>query len=182
MNAVNGVAVALEAISRLEGDQYRFIFAGNGPLSEAVRRAAANDRRIEYRGYLKLEDLLPIYRQADLLMNMRLTKSILTPYFFPSKLMELLVSATPVLSTCAGHVEEEFGNFIFLLKDESPEGLAAAIRRVEETDPRIREEMGRRAREYMLARKTWKVQSRRVHRLLKTVAGVAAEGSEACEW
>jgi glycosyltransferase involved in cell wall biosynthesis len=180
MDATNGVEVMLRAIARLRGAHYRFVFAGGGPLADAVRRAADGDGRIAHPGFLKLSDLLPIYKQADVLVNMRLTKAIRTRYFFPSKLMEFLASGTPVISTCPGHVEEEFGAFLFLLKDETPEGLAAAIRHAETAGGKARREMGQRARAYMLAHKTWASQAARIGAMLQDLAGAAAESSTSC--
>jgi len=180
MKAANGVDVMLQAIAQLKGEHYRFVFAGDGPLAEAVWRAASEDSRIEYHGCLKVSDLLPIYKQADVLINMRLTKALRTRYFFPSKLMELLASGTPVISTCPAQVEEEFGDFLFPLKHETPEGLAAAIRKVETAGLEIRREMGKRARAFMLEHKTWQAQTGRISALLEGLAGEVAEGRDSC--
>jgi glycosyltransferase involved in cell wall biosynthesis len=173
LEAVNGVEPMLDAISRIEGDGYRFIFAGSGPLEDAVRRAAVEDPRIIYRGFLNLSELLPIYAQADVLINMRLTAKMRSRYFFPSKLMEFLASGTPVISTCTGHVEQEFGDLLFLLKDETPDGLADAIRQVEAMGRKYRLRIGRKAREYMLQRKTWRAQAGRISALLTSLSGPA---------
>jgi glycosyltransferase involved in cell wall biosynthesis len=110
---------------------------------------------------------------------MRLTKAIRTKYFFPSKLMEFLASGTPVISTCPGHVEEEFGDFLFPLKNETPEGLAAAIRHAETAAWETRREMGQRARAFMLANKTWRVQTARISALLGSLVK-PAEWSNSC--
>jgi glycosyltransferase involved in cell wall biosynthesis len=176
MEAVNGVEIVLEAITRLPGRHYRFIFAGSGPLAGAVEQAALGDSRIEYRGFLKLSELLSIYRQADVIINMRLTQALPSRYFFPSKLMEFLASGTPVISTCTGHVEEEFGKFVFLLKEETPDGLALAIRRAEATGARTRNKMGAKARAHMLEHKTWSAQAKRVGKLLESLAFAPAKG------
>jgi glycosyltransferase involved in cell wall biosynthesis len=170
MEAVNGVEPMLQAISRIKGDHYRFIFAGSGLLADVVRRAALEDPRIIYRGFLNLSELLPIYAQADVLINMRLTMNMRSRYFFPSKLMEFLASGTPVISTCTGHVEQEFGDLLFLLKDETPDGLANAIRQAEAVGRKERVRIGRKAREYMLQHKTWRAQAGRVSALLTSLA------------
>lgn len=171
LEAANGVTEMLRASELLTGSHYRFLLAGTGPLSEEVRCAAARDPRIEYRGFLPLEEVLSLYREVDVLVNMRLTKSLRTKYFFPSKLFELLASGTAVISTCTGHVEEEFGEFVFLLKDESAEGLAEAIRKAERAGERRRKEMAEQARECMLATKTWSIQTRRIANFIDTVCG-----------
>ena len=180
MTEWNGVAIMLQAISQLEGERFRFVFAGGGPLSDAVSQAAHEDSRIEYLGFLKLCDLLSIYKQADVLVSMRLTKALRTTYFFPSKLMEMLASGTPVISTCTGHVEAEFGEFLFPLRNESPEGLAEAIRSVEAIHLETRRDMGKRARAFMLANKTWDIQTEKINGLLRSIAGAPPDWSSSC--
>ena len=174
MKEANGVRMMLQAIARLPENHYRFIFAGDGPLSGEVKTAARGDSRIDYRGFLKVQELLSIYTQAHVLINMRLTKTIETGYFFPSKLMELLASGTPVISTCTGHVEEEFGGLLVPLRDETADGLAQAIHTVEATRPELRCEMGSRARLYMLSHKTWQAQTAKISRFLRNVVGEIA--------
>lgn len=172
LDEANGVRVLLGAFSKLRGDHYRLRIAGAGPLEDEVKSAASQDARIEYCGYLALEDVLRLYASADVLINMRLTKDINTKYFFPSKLMEYLASGRPVISTCTGHVEEEFGQFTFLLRDECPDALAAAIEEVESIGIDARERKGAMAREFMLANKTWSAQGRRVVRLIRSLVAV----------
>jgi glycosyltransferase involved in cell wall biosynthesis len=180
MKVCNGVEIVLQAIRQMNGQHYHFLFAGDGPLSDAVRCAASQDPRIEYRGFLKISDLLSIYRQADVLISMRVTKALSTKYVFPSKLVELLASGTAVVSTCPDHVEEEFGGFMFPVREETPEGLVAAICEAETVGRRARRELGQRARKYMMAHKTWTCQAEKVNALLKSIAGESGDGRNNC--
>lgn len=165
----NGLRVLLEAFSKLRGDHYRLRIAGAGPLENEVRSAAARDARIEYCGFLAFNDVLRLYASADVLINMRLTKSVNTKYFFPSKLMEYLASGRPVISTCTGHVEEELGRYLYLLKDETPQGLADLLVDIEGQGFQIREEKGTTARDYMLANKTWSAQGSRIASFIRSL-------------
>jgi glycosyltransferase involved in cell wall biosynthesis len=149
----------LQAFALLEGDRYRLRVAGHGPLEHLVREAAQTDSRIEYLGFLQLKEVLELYRRSDVLINMRLTADMNTKYFFPAKMMEYLASGTPVITTCTGHTEEEFADFVFLLRDESPNGLAALIRHVAELAAGERRAAGERAQKYMALNKTWDVQA-----------------------
>ena len=82
-------------------------------------------------------------------------------------MMEYLASGVPVISTCTGHVEEEFGSFTYLLKDETPQALAELIQRVAALDSRDRDATGARARSYMSAHKTWKAQTEKLARYIR---------------
>jgi glycosyltransferase involved in cell wall biosynthesis len=103
-----------------------------------------------------------LYHRADILLNIRLTSALRTPYFFPSKLIEYMATGTPVVSTCTGHVKEEFGRFVYLLEDETASGLAGLLRRIRAEDPRRRLELGLEARRYVREHKTWRAQTERV--------------------
>ena len=105
--------------------------------------------------------------RAGLVPVERLTKAVDTRYFFPSKLMELLVSGTPVLSTCTGHVEAEYGHVLYLLREETPEALAVRIREIRAIDPAERQRLGLRARDFMLREKTWDRQGERLARYIR---------------
>jgi glycosyltransferase involved in cell wall biosynthesis len=169
LDEANGFSVLLEAFAQLEGDEYRLCIAGDGPLAGDVRRAAERDARIRYCGLVAFEEVLALYRSANVLVNMRLTKAMNTRYFFPSKMMEYLASGTPVISTCTGHVESEFGDFVFLLRDETGDGLANMIRHVRSQDSHVLAAMGGTARAYMAMNKTWDAQGRKVADFLESL-------------
>ncbi len=169
LDIANGVEVILEAFSRLSGP-FRLVIAGSGPLEGVVRKAQQSDCRIEFRGLLAFEDVLALYRDADLLLNVRVTKKLNTRYFFPSKLLECLTTGVPVLTTKTGHVAEEYGELAFLLEDESPAGLATAIEDIAGTPEHVRRELAARARDYMVREKSWDSQARRVLTFAESIA------------
>jgi len=182
VDETNGIPALLEAFSLLEGDQYRLCVAGAGPLADQVRDAASKDSRIEYKGLIPLDQVLALYSSSNVLINMRMTGHRNTRYFFPSKMIEYLASGTPVISTCTGHIEKEFGEFVYLLHDETPKGLAAAIRQAATLDPEVRAKTGQRAQEYMTTHKTWNSQSRRVAQyLLEVVLKINAKPLVYCD-
>jgi len=146
----------------LPGEGYRLRIAGTGPLEGRIRQAAEADRRIEYCGYLAFEQVLELYDTADVLVNMRLTQRMRTGYFFPSKTLEYLASGVPVITTCTGHIADEYAAMAFPLRDESPQGLARMIEHVASLDPEVRRQKGKVAQEYVQRHNTWERQGRRV--------------------
>jgi glycosyltransferase involved in cell wall biosynthesis len=74
-----------------------------------------------------------------------------------------------VISTCTGHVEEEFGSFTYLLREETPEALYKLIRYVSELDPQERRESGRKARAYMATHKTWEAQTQKLAAFFRSI-------------
>ena len=169
LTKTNGILILLEAFSLLRGDQYRLCIAGAGPLEPRVRDAAANDPRIAHLGMISFSEVLQLYARSDVLINMRLTKDLNTKYFFPSKMMEYLASGIPVISTCTGHVREEFGDFCYLLEEETPEALAELICAVARQSREERRKIGLKAQSYMLTHKTWQGQTERLAQYIREV-------------
>jgi glycosyltransferase involved in cell wall biosynthesis len=173
LNETNGFATILSAFALLTDPRYRLKIAGGGPLANTIEAAAARDVRIEYCGELTLDALLCLYNSADILINMRLTKKIDTRYFFPSKMMEYLVSGKPVITTNTGHIENEFADFVYLLSDESPKGLAEMIVYIASLQPSYLAERGARARSYMCINKTWEAQGQKVAKYVCSKLSIA---------
>lgn len=159
LGRANGIHLILEAMRRLPDPRLRLRIAGKGALEDDVRRAAAEDPRIEFRGFLDHGAVLDLYQSADLLLNIRLTQDIDTGYFFPSKLLEYLASGAPLLTTCPGNVGEELADVAWLLEDESTEGLVAALSEVAALPSAEREARGRRAWSFAAVHKTWHAQA-----------------------
>lgn len=154
LESYNGVHIALSALELLPPG-YELVVAGAGSLSERVRAAAAANPRLIFTGFLDFDRLLALYASSDLLLNLRLTRSLDTKYFFPSKLMELLASGTPVLSTCTGHVRDVYGHVLYLLEDETPAALASKVMTIAAEPREARQSLGAHAREFTLREKSW---------------------------
>jgi glycosyltransferase involved in cell wall biosynthesis len=170
LTEANGIGVILEAFRKLPREGYRLLIAGAGRLEGLVREAAANDARIRYAGLLDHAGVLELYNEADVLLNVRLTKAIRTPYVFPSKLLEYLATGVPVISTDVGRMRERFGNVVMFLADETPESLTAAIGELRERPASARWESASKAREIVRQEFTWSVQGRRVADFVRRVA------------
>ena len=76
--------------------------------------------------------------------------------------MELLASGTPVLSTCTGHVEEEYGKVLYLLREDTAGAVADRVLQIGEIPAEERHALGVKARAFMLTEKSWKKQGERL--------------------
>lgn len=159
---VNGVDLLLSALTRLPDMQLRLRIAGVGPCLSLVEQATKRDPRIEYCGYCSHDEVLRLYSTADLLLNIRLTKTVDTSYLFPSKLLEYLATGVPVLTTVMGDVADEFGDFVYLLEEETAEGLARGISEIAQAPATERDALGERAVAYVKDQLTWDSQAVKV--------------------
>ncbi len=169
LKEANGIREILSAFALLEGERYRLYIAGRGVLENEVRLAALRDKRIRYLGYLDHKSVLEFYTTANVLINMRLTRRINTKYFFPSKLMEYLASGTAVISTNAANIVEEYGPYVYLLEDETPDGLAEMLKKIDEMPRKELISKGSLAREFILGKKTWNSQAKRIAEFLEII-------------
>jgi len=169
LDRMNGIDVVLEAFRLLGPGPYRLVFAGAGPLAAAVENAARDDPRISCIGFVTLERVFELYRSAGALLCIRSTRIPGSRFFFPSKMLEYLASRAPVMATCTGHLASEYGEYVHLVRDETPSGVADVMRTLVSTS---QEELRRRAeaaRAYVEGHKTWSAQSRRLLRYIETV-------------
>ena len=170
LSAYNGFRDILAAFSQMKGSQYRLILAGRGPLEGEIVAATRTDPRIDFKGFLEIQDLLALHASADVLVSMRLTQSFKTAYAFPSKTFEYLLSGVPVVTTATGHMKDEYGSYCFVLEEESPHALAALLQRIERLAPAERECIGCAARQFIVDHKTWELQHRRIAEYVRSTA------------
>lgn len=159
-----GVTLLLESFNLLQGSEYELHITGRGPFEEQVVSAAEADARIHYHGFVERGQYIKLLKSATVLVNPR--PSSASRYNFPSKLLEYLVSGRPVISTRAGGVGREYGELMFVLDEETPQSLADLIEFVCHQSPQELEDIGERARAYVLTYKTWEAQGRRANDFL----------------
>ena len=85
------------------------------------------DSRIKYFGNRPNDEILDYEKRAKLLVNPRFSNFEFTKYSFPSKLMEYMVSGTPVLTTKLPGIPEEYHDKMYFIEEESEEGLKESI-------------------------------------------------------
>lgn len=155
LSVLNGVTLLLDALKLIDMPNLKVTIMGGGEFAATVKEAAQHDSRITFRGLCDHEQVLETYEQADLLVNLRRTDYQTHRYVFPSKVVECLATGRPLLTTCTGHVEGEFGDLVYMLKDESPIALAEAIKTIASHSKAERESVGARAKNHVLENKTW---------------------------
>ncbi len=166
LDEFNGIRIAVEALRLVPDPETCLVIAGDGPLRDFVLAAAQADQRIRYMGFLSHDAVLRLYGEVDLLLNLRITRNIRTPYFFPGKLLEYLSSGTPVLSTDCSHVRRAYLEMLYLTSGEDAQEIAADFRRMAALPAADRVAVARKAREWMMGHMTWNHQGRRLAKFL----------------
>ena len=167
---LNGMKLLLHAFRQIPDSKYRLWITGRGPMETLIQEAAKHDPRIVYWGHVSLDQNRHYLRQAAVLINPRPSSySPITRYTFPSKLLEYMISGRPVITTALPGIPEEYYPFVYLLRDETPDGLARLIQEVCTKDQAELTEFGQRAQTFVLQNKNWTRQGQRIYEFISTL-------------
>lgn len=156
----NGTKLVLDAMKMYSNPNVRVIFAGKGNDVPLIKEAAQEDSRISYVGMLNMDALFKLYEEADVLLNLRLEEEV--DFHFPGKLLEYLATGRYVISTPVAHAERDYGEYMSVLHDKTPEGLVEMMESVQKLGKKCLFETGVKARSFMLENRTWDKQTKRI--------------------
>jgi glycosyltransferase involved in cell wall biosynthesis len=150
---------------------------GIGDYAQTLKGIAQRESRVKYLGPVPNDRVIEEQLRATLLINPRPTTEEFTKYSFPSKNMEYMASGTPLLTTLLPGMPEEYLPYVYVLRDESPEGIAAELDTVMALDSRQLHSKGKEAKEFALKRKNNVIQAGRVAELIASCQGSSAAGN-----
>jgi glycosyltransferase involved in cell wall biosynthesis len=122
-----GVNLLLEAFTLANRPNWRLLIAGAGELEHNVSILAEINPNIQFMGFLDSKGMVDIYKQADVLINPRLTSIPSAKLAFPSKIVEYLSTGKPVISSNLPIFEENFKEHLILTKSDTAEELIRCI-------------------------------------------------------
>lgn len=135
---------------------------GNGDYVEELKDLVKQYDNVKYLGIAPNSEIVKAELKATLLVNPRPTNEEYTKYSFPSKNMEYMASGTPVLTTELPGMPKDHKPYVFLIKDESVEGISEALKSVFENSQEELHEFGNRAKDFILREKNNKAQAKKV--------------------
>lgn len=156
----NGTKLVLDALKAHPELDVKVIFAGKGNDVPLIEEAAKTDARIQYVGMLNMDELFRVYESADVLLNLRIEEEV--DMHFPSKLLECLTMGKLVLSTPVAHAERDYGQYMEILHDMTPEGLAKKMQVIASRSKKELLETGIQARQFMLENRTWEKRTKEI--------------------
>ena len=125
-----GVGRLVDAVRNVRGINVRLTIYGKGDLESHIKEVAQSDTRIRYGGVVAPRDLVSLLQSSDLLVNPRPSDQDFVRHSFPSKLIEYLALGVPVLATRLPGIPDNYLEQMYLIDDESVDGLRAAIEKV----------------------------------------------------
>lgn len=144
---------------------------GSGDFKEELARLAERHQNVRYMGLAANREIVAEEQKSSLLVNPRPTAPEYTKYSFPSKNMEYMVSGTPTLTTRLPGMPKEYEPYVFLLDDESPDGIADKLSEILSKPLSERRRIGAEARDFVLKNKSNVVQAGKIIAFLKKITG-----------
>ena len=139
---------------------------GPGDYVKELQQIAAEDERIFYGGMLLNTEIVDKEQEATLLVNPRPTDEEYVKYSFPSKTMEYMASGTPVLTTVLPGMPKEYHPYVYLLEDETADGIAEMLKKVLANSDEALFQKGMEARRFVLEQKNNVIQARKILEML----------------
>ncbi len=169
-----GVPSLIEAVRRLEaeGRTIRLVLVGEGPMEQELRQAASALKQVEFMGWMPNPELRRWMRGALALCVPSQLASDGDAEGLPTVVIEAMAAGTPVIGSRHAGIGEaiEDGQTGFLIPEQDPGALAAALRRLTD-EPGLRQRLGENARQAAIANFDMFAQSRRLEqRLLGVIA------------
>lgn len=156
----NGTKLILSALKQHPELNVTVHFAGSGIDVPLIEEASAIDKRVRYEGMLSVDELFKLYGQSDILLNLRIEEEV--DFHFPSKLLECMATGKHVISTPIAHAERDYGEYITILHDITPDGFAHLIQMLSKEGKAELLRRGKSARAFMLANRTWNERTKEI--------------------
>lgn len=156
-----GIAMLIDIFDGLHTD-YELWIMGSGDYEEIIKARAEKNPRIKFFGVLTREEVLLREREASLLVNIRNPEDEYTKYSFPSKMIEYMLSGTPVLTTKLPGFPKEYDPYLFYCEQYELESMVDRFTEVLNLPLKTLSEKGKKAAEYVKENKNCFTQMQRV--------------------
>lgn len=108
-----GIVTLLEAFSKIEDREYKLWLTGTGNAVDIINRYADADNRITYFGYIaSYSEFLELQQKASVFVLMVPPTHPKAAYYFPSKLMEYLVTGGVVACYKLPCIPDEYDEYL----------------------------------------------------------------------
>jgi glycosyltransferase involved in cell wall biosynthesis len=163
-----GIKYLIDGFKMLDDNDAELHLFGHGPMVNEIEEEIKRDGRIRFFGIVHNSKVVEAELQATLLVNPRPTVEDFTKYSFPSKNMEYMVSGTPVLTTNLPGMPKEYHDYVYLLEDESAQGVSQVLKKLLVDTPASElKDKGLSAKQFVLKNKNNIFQSKRVIDFIK---------------
>lgn len=152
----------VKAFHEIKSQDFRLIICGDGALRQQIIDYSDIDSRIIYKGSVLREESLKLQKSCTAVINPRRPDIPDTPYSFPSKTIEYMLSGTPMIGYKLEGIPEEYYDYFYTIPDMSMESMKEVITTVLSTPNSVLYEKALSAYNFIVNRKTAKAQIKRL--------------------
>ena len=162
IHKIYGIDYLIKAFIQANLPKAELHIYGDGDFEIELKEICMRYKQIKYFGVVSNDIIVQEELKASLLINPRPTNEEYTKYSFPSKNMEYMASGTPILTTKLPGMPEEYKEFVYLINDETIEGLKSALKQVLSKSSEELHHKGLRAKEFVLKNKNNVIQAKKI--------------------
>lgn len=162
LNARYGLKMLVEGFIKANITDAELHLYGTGPYVPELESLCEEHKNVVYHGTVFNDVIVRAELEADLLINPRPTHEEFTKYSFPSKNLEYMASGTATLTTRLPGMPEEYLPYVYLIEEESADGIAKALEYVLGLSREEREAKGAAAKNFVLEKKSNVAQAARI--------------------
>ena len=166
---IYGIGNLVKGFAKADVPNTELHIYGSGDFTAELIELAKTSDKIKYMGIAPNADIVKAEMAATLLVNPRPVGEDYTKYSFPSKNMEYMASGTPVLTTKLPGMPKDHLPFVYLIDDESEDGIAASLGDLLTRSSEELYEKGREAKEFILREKNNITQAKKVLELIENL-------------
>lgn len=162
LKKVYGIRNLVEAFIKANIKDAELHVYGNGDYRDELAELCKQNNSIKYCGVKTNAYIVSEEVKASLLINPRPTDKEYTKYSFPSKNLEYMVSGTPLLTTKLPGMPKEYYQYVYLIDDESVDGLTQRISEILSKPAEELNAFGSQAKKWIIKEKNNEVQAKRI--------------------
>ena len=167
INRIYGIGMLVEGFLLANLPDVELHIYGSGDYKQELAEIAEKHPNITYGGLLLPSQVVEKEMEATLLVNPRPSDEEFVRYSFPSKTMEYMSTGTPVLMTKLPCLPKEYLPHLYLIEQETPEGVARALRDTLAKDDETLFQKGAGARNFVLKERSNVIQAKKVLDMLE---------------
>lgn len=152
LTEIYGIMDLVNAVHMMEDSNIRLVICGGGETSQRIKKIAAIDKRIIFRGAVTIDEAYRLQCSSNLLVNPRKNDNEYTKYSFPSKILQYMSTGNPVLCYRLDGFPAEYDNYLLYVGEN--ETLENAIHRVKSMSSDELEKIGTKALYFVNENKT----------------------------
>jgi len=149
LDARYGIRSLVEGFRLLQNVNCILEIYGKGELEAELKKLSGSFDNVTYKGYIPNERILLVQRNADFLVNPRPNTDGFVKYSFPSKILEYMLSGTPIITTILSGMPEVYRHLVVPLDSCSPVHIAQVLDQAVRMSSDERRELAKKAFDFV---------------------------------